>query len=260
MKRETFILTQKKWYRYTLKLYLKTADEKIDQRNIKFTTEHKVSEKERNRNARKVAADYSTADEKLIDGLYRDPGYGKTFVHIDDPEGERKLEPFIITPIDARKMALRNLFKAANLDFDQRKSAEVLTEEYNIHVSASTGVVLTKGEATEIVHEKRDVVSEMQNAVAMANEVYEEKYNEPIPDDFKNDLGFLSALSDPKWDAKAYIAERQTVDDGEDEDVLPETAKELQEIYFKEFGKNVANIKKNDTGWIKARIEANRTK
>ena len=260
MKRQTFILLQKKWFRCTIKLFIKTGDNKVDQRNVKFTTEHKISEKERNRNARKIAAEYSTADEVIIDAVYRDTGYGKTFVHVDDPEGKRKLEPFVVTPLDARKIALRNLFKTAKLEFDGTKSADVLTEEYNIHVSAQTGVVVAKGKATEITHEKRDVQQEMLSGAELAREAYEKKYGEPIPEEFKNDLGCLSALADPKWDAKAYIAEKETKVPSNEPDGLPDKAKDLQEIYFKEFAKNVANPKKNDIGWMKAQIKANRAK
>lgn len=256
MKRQTFVLTKKRWFRWTVRLFLKGEKNKIDQRNIKFTTEHKVSEKERNRNARKIAAEYSTSDEVLIDALYRSTGYGKTFVHADDPKGERKREPFVITPLDARKIALSNLFKSVNLEFDGTKSAEVLTEEYNIYISAKTGVTIKESTAKEVIFEKRDVSKDMSESVELARKAYEDKYGKPIPEEFKNDLGFLSALADPKWDAKAYMAEQGKIDT----DGLPDTAAELWPIYQEEFGKNVANPKKNDATWIKAEIEANRVK
>ena len=79
MERQTFVLKETKPFRRFLRLYVKVGD-KIDLRNIPFTTEHKVSEKERTRNARKVAAEFSTSDSNIIEALYKDTGYGKTFV------------------------------------------------------------------------------------------------------------------------------------------------------------------------------------
>lgn len=262
--RQTFILLQKKTFRHTIKLYLRSSDEKhkVDQRNVQFTTEHKVSEKERNRNARKIAGEYSTSDEVLIDALYRDTGYGKTFVHVDDPEGKRKRESFNVTALDAKKIALKNLFMAAGIEFDGAKSAEVLTEEYQIFVSAKTGVAINKGTASQIHHEEKDVQLDLITQVASAQKAYQHKYGEPVPEEFKNDLGFLSALADPNWDAKAYIKEQQksTIMSVETEGNLPNTPVELQKIYFEEFGVNVANPKKNDIGWMKTKIEENRAK
>lgn len=264
MQRQTFVLTQKKWFRWTVRLFLKTMNNKVDQRNIKFTTEHKVSEKERNRNARTVAAEFSTADEVLIDALYRDPGYGKTFVHVDDPKGERKKEPFNITPLDAKKVALKNLFGAANLEFDGSKSTEVLSEEYSIHVAAKTGVKIAKSTAPEVPHQERDVYADMQASANNARAAYEEKYGEPVPSEFANDLAFLTALSDPNWDAKAYIASKtnDTADEVEDDVAkgeLPDSLDELRDIYQKELGKGVPNPKKNEPAWIKEKILENRS-
>lgn len=256
MQRQTFILTQKKTFRHNVKLYLKSNDKKVDQRQVKFTTEHKVSEKARNTNARNVAAEFSTSDPILIDALYRDTGYGKTFVHKDDPKGERKKEPFNITPVDSKRLALKNLFNAVGLQFDDTKSIEVLQEEYNFHVAAKTGVVIEKSTATEIKHEQIDVQKNIQEQAEAARALYSAKYGESIPDAFANDLGFLSALSNPDFDAKAYIEKNTETSGGEEEgDELPDDAESLGKIYFQVFGKNVANPKKNDIGWIKDQIK-----
>jgi len=248
---QTFILTETRAYRWTIKIFIKShVEDKIDQRNVTFTTEHKVSEKERNRNAKLVAAEFTTDDEVLIDAMLRDTGYGITFVAEGDPEGKLKKPGFNVTPLDAKKLALKNLFDAIGLDFDQTKPVEVLTEEYQIFVSAKTGVKPNKGTATEIPATPVDVGQEIENKAAEARKKYEEKYGEPVPTELHDDKGFLSAvLDDPKFDAKAYIEAK-----GASDDTLPDTAGELQTLYKQVFGKDVANIKKNDVEWMKKKI------
>ena len=262
MERQAFILTQKKTFRHNLKLYIKDSDGKIDKRNITFTTEHKVKDKERSKRARKIAGEYSAIDEKIIDALYRDTGYGKTFVHVDDPEGKRKRDAFVITTFDAKKIALRGLFKNADLKFDESKSAEVLTEEYRIHISAQTDKVVRKGDATQIPHEPVDVKQQLADTVNQAHAIYEEKYGEPVPEDYVTDLAFLSSLADPKWDAKAFMAEKdkeskdveEPIPDASNSNGLPDTAEALWPIYKEVLGVNVANPKKNDPAWMKKKI------
>lgn len=263
MERQTFVLTLKKTFRHTIKIFLKNGD-KTYLRPAKFTTEHKVSERERTKNARAIAAEFSTSDEALIDGLYRDSGYGKTFVHIDDPKGERKRLAFDKTPLDSKKLALRNLFEAVNLTFDNKKEVDVLTEEYNIHVSATSGKTIAKGNATVIPHEPIDVQQQLSDTAEMARKIYEERYGESIPVEYANDLGFLSGLSNPDWDAKGFIEkqekgneEQAPVDEGKKLG-LPNTPEELWPIYFEAFGTNVANPKKNDIAWMQAKIQEKR--
>jgi hypothetical protein len=255
MKRETFILKKTKPFRYFTNIYLKSEDGKTEKRNVTFTTEHKVSEKQRNKNARKINAELSTNDEKVYDGLLRSPAYGKTFVLKGDDEGKLKKEPFNITPLDAKKIALKNLFEAAGLEFDSEKSPEVLEEEYRIFASAITGINIKKNGPAEIHHVPVDVEQQLLEHANTAREAYKAKYKEDVPDEYKNDLGFLSALSDPKFDAKAYMekAEGDVADE-------PKTDKEyliedLQAKYFDKFKVNVANAKKNDAAWIKKKLE-----
>ena len=240
---------------------MKGRDGKLDQRNCTFTTEHKVSEKERNRNARTVAAEFSTADKDLIEAMYQDSGYGKTFVHKDDPEAKRKQATLKITALDATKTALKNLFDIAGLLFDENKPVEVLNKEYSIHVAAKSGVILAKGEASTIPHQPVDIQKSMQDQASSAIASYEEKYGEPMPDEFKNDLGFLSALlSDPKFDAKAYIQSKSNSvpkekDDADGND-LPDDPESLGKLYLERFGVNVPNPKKNNGAWIKEKLLA----
>ena len=101
--------------------------------------------------------------------------------------------------------------------------------------------------------EEVNVEQQLQEQAQQARELYEKRYGEPVPDEYANDKAFLSALlSDPKWDAKAYMKEK--------EDDLPNSADALWPIYRETFGKNVANIKKNDVAWMKAQIRAARDK
>jgi len=254
MERQTFILVKTKPFRHHLKLFLKDIEGKVDRRIVTFTTEHKVNEKERTKNARKIPAEFSTSDENVIDALYRDTGYGKTFVHKDDTKGARKEEPFKITPIDTKKIALQNLFKAANLDFDPTKSVEVLNEEYRIHVTAKAGVSIGQSTAPKIIHEPIDVQKSISDQAEIARNVYKEKYGEEVPESHTNDLTFLSALADPNFDAKKYI-EGETATSEEIDDDFPEDVESLRKMYFDTFGQNPANPKKNDAAWMAQKIK-----
>lgn len=251
MEKQTFLLKRTKMFRYHLKLYLRDSHGKTNQRIVTFTTEHLVSEKERMTNARKKSAAYSTSDEAEIDALYRDTGYGIVFHHEDDPKGERKRGSFNITPTDVKKIALKNLFDDAGLNFDGEKDTILLEEELRLYLTAKSGLRLDKGKASSIPHQEVNVELGIQKQVEDAKKIYKEKYGEDIPAQFANDKGFLSALSDPDFDAKAYI-EKNSEPEGDD---LPDDAAALGEIYFKVLGKNVPNPKKNDVAWIKSKIE-----
>lgn len=251
MSRQTFVLAHKKTFRRNLNIFLLGAGDKLEKRNITFTTEHKVTEKDRNTRARKIAAEFSTSDERMVDAMYRDSGYGITFTHKDDPKGERKKESFNVKPLDAKRAALRNLFKAAKLEFDANKSVEVLTEEYHIHIAALSNVEVKASAPTPIPHEKVNIEEDMENQAEKARESYFDKYGEEVPEELRDDKAFLSALSDPNWDAKAYIAEKLGEDEG---DELPNNVEKLKVIYFDEIGKNVPNPKSKDIPWIKDKI------
>lgn len=255
MKRQTFILTNTKDFRRAVRLFLR-KDDKVDQRNIKFTTEHKISEKDRNKNARKIPAEYSTSDEKIYDGLLRSHAYGKTFVLVGDPDGKLKREPFDITPVDAKKVALKNMFEQAGFEFDTKKSNEVLEEEYLIQIAAKTGVKIEKGVATVIPHSPINLGEEMQKKADEAREAYKVKYGESIPEAFTNDVALLDGLSNPDFDAKAYMD--KVNESGEispnGAPVVELTIEELREKYFAQVGVNVPNPKKNDAAWIKSKI------
>jgi hypothetical protein len=247
MERKTFVLTQTREFRRSVRIFLKDKEGKTEDRRIKFTTEHKVSEKERNLNARKVAAEFNTSDERLYDGILRDTGYGETFVLKGDPEGKLKREPFDITPLDAKKIALKNLFEAAGLEYDSKKPSEVLEEEYQIFMNAKAGTNIKNDKPLNVDHTPVDLKKGRLQQIENAKKAYEKKYGEPIPEKFANDTGFLSALTaDPNFDAKAYMAK--------DSDPKEETIEELREKYVKKFGANVANAKKNDKAWIKNKL------
>lgn len=256
MKQETFILRKTKMYRHTIKIFLKSFDGTIDKRNTEFSTQHLVREIDRVHKARTIPAQFATADKRLIEAMYRDTGYGKTFVHIDDPKGERKKESFNVTPLDVKKIALKNLFVVFDIPFDDRKSAEVLQEELNAYMKARSGVNTELSTATKIEHTPVDVEADIASAVSAAKSLYEEKYKEPVPEEFANDKAFLSSLADPKFDAKAYIEKKTTIEPEADE--LPDDIDDLRDEYFAEFEVNVPTPKKNDIGWMKLKIRENR--
>lgn len=249
MERKVFVLKHVRTYRRSVKLFLKSGETKIEQRLCKFTTEHKVSEKERSRNARKIAAEYITSDERIYDGLLRSYGYGKVFTLKSDPEGKLKREPIDITPLDRKKSALRNLFGYIGLEFDAEKDVDILETEYHIHASSLTGKKIEKGNADNIPHTPVNVGRELLNQADSARNAYEKKYGECVPEEYANDLAFLSALSDPDFDAKAYMG--KDVVEGSDE----ETIEDLQKQYYEKFKVSVANAKKNDAAWIKNKLD-----
>lgn len=255
MKRQTFVLLLTKDYRRFIRVFLKNKEGKPEQRNVTFTTEHKVSEKERNRNAKRIQAEFSTSDERLYDGLLRSTAYGKTFVLKGDPEGKLKREPIDLTPFDAKRIALKNHFDAIGLEFDSTKPIEVLEEEYQIYVNAKTGSNIKGSGPAEITHKPINVEKQITEAVDSAKALYKEKYGEDIPDEFANDKAFLSALPDPNFDAKAYIDKAyESVSEDTTETIEEESLEDLHKQYFDKFGKNVANLKKNDKAWIKDRL------
>lgn len=257
MENQTFILKKARTWSHAMTIFVKGVNGKLEKRQIKFGTEHLVRETDRLKNARNVQAQFITNDEILFDGMMRDSGYGKTFYLKGDPEGLKKRDGFNVTPLDSKKMALEALFKHADLPFDSTKSVEQLTEEYQIYMTAKTGAKIAPSTATEIPHKPVDVQQELQSQAEKAREAYFEKFGEEIPDEFRNDLGMLSALSDPNFDAKAYMESKKAPEEekvSEDKTGLPADAASLGAIYFEEIGSNVPNPKKNDAAWIKAKI------
>lgn len=261
MERQIFLLKTPKPFRHHLKLFVSDGENKTFQTIVTFTTEHKVPEKERVNNARKHQAEYSTNKEEEIDALYRDSGYGITFTHKDDPEGKRKKESFKLTPIDAERVALRNLFAHAGLEFDGSKDVKVLDMEYRKFIEAKSGAKIEKSTATHIPHNKVDVVKSMQDQMLAAHAKYKEVYGESIPSGFENDLTLLDGISSEGFDVKAYIAEHSNVEDESDVetiDPLPADVEKLQELYFAEFGTKPSNSTKNNAGWLQSKIAEKR--
>jgi len=256
MARETFILMQTKNFRHTINVFLKSTDGKTDKRSCVFTTEHKVNEQERTGNARKIPAEFSTNNPDLIEGLYRDTGYGKTFVHKDDPKGERKKTPFTkfnVDPKDARKVALKNMFEIHGLEFDSDKAVEVLEQELSIHVSLTKGINAAQSTAKEVPHVPVNVEQQLLDKSNEAISIYAERYGEELPDKFKNDKALLSALlDDPEFDAKGYIASKGG---DEPQEELPDSIEELQALYLQLKGTNPAPAYKNNPDWLKAKIK-----
>jgi hypothetical protein len=229
-------------------------------RVLPFTTEHLVHVKQRKTRARQTAAEYTTSNEAEIEALFADSGYGKDFVLKGDPEGKLKKPTRVVTAMDAERIALRGLFKNIDLQFDESKPIEVLKEEYKIHASALAGKKIEKSTASKIPIEQVDVKQSMAETAEMARKIYYDKYGEPVPEEVYDDLAFLSALSDPNFNAKGYIENLSKVDDlaTKPDATVPEietrTLDQLQKAYFEQEGKNVPNPKKNDAAWIKAKL------
>lgn len=246
---KTFILANKKTYRRGLRLFIKGKDGKMSLRICTFTTEHLVDEKQRAKNARKIHAEFITSNQVVIDALFKDSGYGKSFYLKGDSEGKLKRQTTVVTAGDAKRLALRNLMEQVGLPFDDNKPTEILAEEYNIHVQASSGRKIEKSTASVIPGNPVDVAKDIADQKDVARNLYEEKYGEPIPAEFKNDVALLDGLSNPNFDAQAYIAEK-----AEKHDEEQDTKEELWAQYFDKFDTKVPNPKKNDIAWIKAKL------
>ena len=256
MERQTFVLLATKPFRHHLKLFISDGGNKTFQKIVTFTTEHKVTENERVTNARKKQAEYNTKNQSEIDALYRDTGYGKVFTHVDDPKGDRKKESFKVTPIDAEKIALRNLFNAAGLDFDGDKDVQVLNHEYRTYIAATQGVKIGESTASEIKCSPVDVQKTIQDQVNEAIKSYEIKYNKPFPkfDNKEDTYAFIDGLSNPNFNPAKYIEEK-SVSEAQEGDDMPDTVEGMRELYKATFSEQVPVPKKNDIPWMKKKVK-----
>lgn len=255
MKQETFVLRNKRTFRRGVRIFTTGQDGKITDRLLMFTTEHLVGDKERATNARGKPAEYRTKDHTEIDGLLSDVSYGKDFYLKGDEAGEMKKEPIRLTREEIEKVSLAGLFAEIGLKFDHSKPIPVLKSEYALKLEALSGKKADVSAPASISHNQVNVgqgIVELKNKAISA---YKEKYREDVPEIVKNDVAFLDAMSNPNFDAQAYITKKQKTAESDAKKEV-ETAKEnLQKEYFDKFKKNVPNVKKNDVGWIKEQLE-----
>lgn len=258
----TFILTKTKTWSRTVRTYVLGKNKKLEERSVRFTTEHIVTPKQRNTRGHVVPAEFITTDPVFIEALYCDSAYGKDFVEKGDPEGKKKKATIIVTEQDKDLAALRGLFKQAKLEMDETLPFEVLKEQYALHMAAMSGMAIKESGPLQIPHVPVDVRASIADGVNAARTAYLEKYGEPIPAIVENDLAFLDALADPNFDAAAYIEKKviaasQSEEEGEKKEEAPEgdDKEALAAKYFEKFKKNVPNPKKNDLAWIKAELE-----
>ena len=262
MEHKVFVLTNKRTYRRSVRVFVKGQDGKVADRLCLFTTEHLVNDQERNTNARQLAAQFSTNNESLYHSLLADSGYGKDFVLKGDPEGKLKEASQKLSPEDVKKATLAALFSGAKLKFDGNKPIELLEMEYAMHVQALSGAKMQISAPAPIPHNIVDVAKQMADIKAAARQKYEDDYGDPVPPVVYDDLAFLDGLSNPDFDAQKYIESKlaepaETGGEPEADEILePEDKKEddIHSLYFKKFGKHVPIPKKNDTAWIKGKL------
>lgn len=253
---KVFVLKNKKTFKRSLNIYVVDEIGKQEKRNILFSTERLVDAKLRATNARTVSAEYVAKNEAEVNALLSNSAYGVTYVRKDDPEGKLKLPTRFISTEDAEKAALKNLFDAIGLEFNPAHDVNVLKKQYEIQVHALAGVnKITEGTAKLIPAEPVNVEKNITDGIQLAKAKFEEKYGYPVPEIVANDLGFLDGLSNPDFDAEDYISSKLAELYKKPEAIeSTETIEELQKKYFDKFGRNVANIKKNDATWIKAEL------
>ncbi|MDD4971896.1 MAG: hypothetical protein PHT07_20920 [Paludibacter sp.] len=266
MEAKTFILTKTKTWKREVRVFIMNQNKKYIEKLLPFTTEHVVSTKQRNTRGHIVPAQFVTSDPVIIEALYRDPAYGKDFIEVGDAEGKKKQPSIVINESDRQLVALRGLFKLAELPMDETLPYDVLKEQYEIHMTAISGKN-KESKPAEIPHAPIDVKASIEQGVAAARQKYEDDYGDPIPAIVANDLAFLDGLSNPNFDAQKYIEEMIAKANVPEEEVK-EQAKEQSEVkspaeekealhkaYFEKTGKNVPNMKSNDLAWIKAKLE-----
>lgn len=252
MESKTFILNKKKTFRRGVRIFVKDLNGKMEMRTCKFTTEHKVSPKDRRKKARTVAAEYTTSEPQIIEAMMRDSSYGKTFTLATDPEGELKEKTIVITPHDARRIALETICNEAGVLYDENTPVDVLAEKYKIHISALAGKPVDGGGVKIIPFSKENVLGNIQASKEAARNAYKEKYGEDVPVEVFDDVAFLDGLANPDFDAKKYIKGLEPEESVPANEV---TIESLREDYFAKYNKHVANPKKNDSAWIKAQLE-----
>nr|WP_319265294.1 hypothetical protein [uncultured Draconibacterium sp.] len=261
MKAKTFRLSNPRTWKREVRVFMLNKEKKFEQILLPFTTEGEVPAKMRTKRGRTIPAKYSTSNPEIIRALYSDSAYGKDFYEVGDEKFENKLPTLVVTKEDAELVALRSLYKGANLEFVESDSLEVAKKKYEIHLSALAGVnKIGESTATEIPHIPVDPQKQMNEAIAKGKADYEKKYGEPVPEEIAGDkkklLALIDGLNTPGFNVQAYVAEATKVDEEEStEEESPEpTKEELLKKYFDKFDKNVPNTKKNDLGWIKDQL------
>lgn len=254
---KVFILLNKRDFSRVINIFVVNPTGKIDKRNVKFTTERLVDAKQRQTAARKVAAEYWAKNDAEVEALLSSSGYGITFVRKDDPMGILKKQTRMISTEDAERAALKALFEAIGLEFDEKLTNDVLKSQYAIHAQtvAGTKKVAASG-PKQIIAKPVDVAGEIAQGKQQAKNSFKEKYGYEVPDVVANDVAFLDALSNPDFDAEKYI-ENVTSKADEPEDGPVEDEKPIdywQEKYSTLKGTKVPNPKKNDIAWIKAEV------
>jgi len=158
---------------------------------------------------------------------------------------------------------MKNLFDSVGLEFNPAMDINVLKKMYEFHVHALAGTnKVSESPAKEIPATPVNVQKNITDGVIEAQAKFKEIYGYPVPDVVVDDLAFYDGLSNPDFDAEAYIASKSKEVEGEDIDEMVDageiavepTIEQLRQKYFDKFGTNVANIKKNDAAWIKAKL------
>lgn len=265
--KKTFRLSNPRVWKREIGVFLLGKDKKYEKRLLPFTTEHKVSAKQRTTRGRTIPAIYVTSNENIIDALYRSTGYGKDFYEVGDEKFENKKTPYVVSKEDAEVMALRGLYAAYDLVYDETDSLEVAKKKYEIHVQAAAGTkTIGASTAKEIPHVQVDPLAQMSAVIEDGKTKYEEEYGEPIPEVILVDrpklLALIDGMNTEGFNVEAFVAEatkteeEDTSDDVKTpkEDAAPKTKEELHADYKAKFGTNVPNPKSNDLAWIQEKL------
>jgi hypothetical protein len=255
-----FILLRKRTFRRHAKIYIKNPQGVFVAKYVTFTTEHLIDAKLRSSNAKTKNAEYKTIEKAEIEALMSAGGYGTVFALKGDKEGKLKQTKIVHTSEDLRKAGLRPLFNDSGLTFDESKSYSVLRAEYDKSIIAEYGK--DKPEPKLILAEKVDVSASIVQVKESARAAYKEKYGKEVPECVFNDIAFLDGMSNPAFDAGAYIegVESRTGSDlpGTKEEIPPNgepTIENLTAQYHDKFGKLPAKAYKNNADWLKGKLE-----
>lgn len=257
MQEQVFVLKKSRPYKRTVRIFMKNKMNKVTSVNCMFTTEHLVSEQERQTSAKTRPAEFSTNNPELYEAMLCDSSYGKDFCLKSDPDGKLKKKTVVLTRDDIDMAALEKLYVDAGMNFDHRLSFLELQQAYKFHMEATGGRKFEVSKPAEIKIDVVDVAADINSQKLKAIGNYETKYGEPVPEIVSGDVAFLDAMLNIDFDAEAYIKSKtEKLEAAKKSDPGDDTFENLDAKYFEKFKTHIPNSKKNDIGWVKNKLNS----
>jgi hypothetical protein len=261
MLEKVFVLKKTRPYKRTVRIFMKNRLQKITSVNCLFTTQHLVSEQERQTNAKTQQAEFSTSDMALYEAMLCDSSYGKDFYLKGDPEGKLKRPTLMLTRADIDYAALSQLCVNAGVSFRPGISYDELMSMYSTHMRAIGGKGMEVSPPAPVQYQQSNPLQEIMDQKSQARSNYENKYGESVPDVVANDIAFLDAMLNIDFDAEKYIASKLEREAGRPEETVAQKPEEesfevLDVRYMEKFKTHIPNNKKSDLAWVKNKLNS----